>query len=531
MENPLNEAHEEIKHLEHLSASRLRVAMTVTILVITVLATVAGSLAALWSGRQSEAQTARQQATAAALRDELSATTQEAAVAQSEDDSVEAGWRSTFLYEESAQVTDAKVKRTLLSQQQRAYRISKQIDRTLPHGGDSAAYYAQLQRPATRDEEAAKAEARRGVAWLAKNNSALAVVSILALALFLVGLALTINNRRVQIGFTALSVVMLLFGGGWLGAIAASPIDVPTERCIDGYTDASAALSAGSTQDARGRLEKVTGACPSYSDAWAALAQASFDPGNATARRAVEDAELRALRTADTASPILLNNVGSAALLDHDLPAAASYLAAADRIGADNPVVLSSVAELAAVRGDARAANQALEKSLALVAQHGPYYRDNVYFPALRQDVASFAAAGLHTAALDRLFRTAKQAEASLDSLRTVHPGTTHGARISDPEILPAKKIGGVGGFLTVTFHFTGLRPGDHISLRYYTSGDTTYQETASEPDIVVGKGSALDGSGVIPAGDSRIDIGSVGRLTLEIYLNGVFQASTNYDT
>jgi hypothetical protein len=531
VENTFNEAHEEIKHLEHLSAPRLKVVMTVTILLITMLATLSGVMAGIWSSKQAEAQTARQEATASALKAELGATTKESEVAQTEDDSIEAGWRSSFLYQESTQVHDAHLKQILLDQQKRGYRISNQIDKRLPPGGDTPAYYAQLQEPVIHEEQLAKARALEGVGWLEKNNEALAVVSMLALALFLVGLALTIASRRIQVGFTALSIAMLLFSGGRLAWIAASPINRPTESCVEQYTSAATADTAGHYSAARKELLSVTRACPTYSDAWNELATAAFDPAKPAARAEFASATYRALATSDSPSAVLQNNAGVAALLNHDLPTAERLLADARRNAPDNPIVLSSCAELAAARGDAQGARADLTAAVDQVAKHGPYYRNQVFFAALRNDVTSFPQAGWRNKIFDQLFLSGKEAEASLDSIGRSTPGSTHGAAISDIYLGPAKKIGGVGGFLTIGFQHSGLRPGDHLAFRFYTSDDTTYQATASEPDVVVNAGSALAADGMFPPQQTRINIGSVGRVTLEVYLNGVFQGQTSYDT
>jgi hypothetical protein len=130
-----------------------------------------------------------------------------------------------------------------------------------------------------------------------------------------------------------------------------------------------------------------------------------------------------------------------------------------------------------------------------------------------------------------RLFLHAKEAEASLDSIGRPTPGSTHGARITDVYLGPAKKIGGIGGFLTIGFYHQGLRPGDHLAFRLYSGDDSVYDATASEPDVVVQQGTTLVGDGVFAPQQTRVDIGHMGRVTLEVYLNGVFQGQASYNT
>ncbi len=63
MENPLEAAHEEIQHAEHMTRARLKVVVTVTVLAVTLLTTLAGVLAAVWSAKQTEVAAARSRPT------------------------------------------------------------------------------------------------------------------------------------------------------------------------------------------------------------------------------------------------------------------------------------------------------------------------------------------------------------------------------------------------------------------------------------------------------------------------------------
>ena len=80
VENPLHEAHEQIEQLEEEPESRLKAIITVSILVVTMLTTAAGVLAAIWSAHQSETQRERQQAATSSLQESVTANAQLRAV-------------------------------------------------------------------------------------------------------------------------------------------------------------------------------------------------------------------------------------------------------------------------------------------------------------------------------------------------------------------------------------------------------------------------------------------------------------------
>jgi tetratricopeptide (TPR) repeat protein len=532
MENPLSEAHEEIKHLEHISTSKLKTVLAVSILLVTMLTTLAGVLAAVWSAKQSETQRARQEATAESLKSSLEATTQQASVDQTLDDFSEAAWRSAFLNVDSLEVSDNSLTTALQTQANQATKVQNTIEASLPKGASAAGYSAKLRQPSTVSAEEAKADAQRSVGWLAKNNGALAVVSMLALSLFLLGLALTMTNRLVQLGFTALALVMTIVAGARLIQVAAAPIVVASTSCIDRYGEAVTAANSGQTNDAKQTLDAVVGDCAQFTDAWTALGQVRFDPSSASARTTSQQAFQRALDVADAKSADLYNNVGYIETVNKDFTDAKANLDTALDMAPENPVVLASEAELAAARGDSTGADEYLDDALKIVAQHGPYFRDEFFFAALRSDERDFAAAGLNGAEVSQFFLRGREAEASIGALGTIHPGDTHGARITGLILKKsATKLGEIADFVTIGFTYHDLRVGDHISVRFYSNG-VTYDPIASIPNQVVASNSTLVGSGIEqPDSHFRLGLTNKGETTMEVYLNGVSQGEVSITT
>jgi Tfp pilus assembly protein PilF len=529
VESPLAEAHEEIKHLEHVAESRLKIILTVSILVVTMLATLGGVMAAIWSAKHSEAQRARQQATAASLQASLDATAQQATVDQALDDVTEAAWRSAFLNVNSLEVGNDTLATALRTQAGEATKVQQAEAASLPSGANGPSYAAKLRQPAMVDEEVAKAHAQESVGWLAKNNSALAVVSMLALALFLLGLALTISNRPTQTGFTILAIVMTVIAGARLAQVAAKPIVVASESCIDRYGDAVTDANGGDMKAATTALSAVVGDCSHFEAAWTALGEVRFRGTGADSRQSAQDAFQRALDVADAKSTELYNNLGYVQTLNKQYDAAQVNLDKAAELSPDNPIVMSSRAELAVARGDSTTADKYLDEALSSVSKHGPYFRDEFYFANLRSDEADFTEAGLTSHAIGQFFLRGREAEASIGALGAITPGDTHGARITGLILRKsATKLGSIADFVTIGFTYHGLQVGDHISVRFYANG-LTYDLTASLPDAVVQSNSTLVGSGIEPPDSHfRLGLSNKGETTMEVYLNGVSQGEVS---
>lgn len=552
MENPFEAGHEELQHTEHLRARRLKVVITVAILLVTMLTTLTGVLAALWGARQSETQRARQQATADVLQNALHATALQDSLDQRRDDVKEVGWRTVDLRARADLVAKTTLPASLAKELRRQATLTDgqhtKLDSALPQQVRDSydAYVADLHEPQTKSEQDALSEARQSVAWLGKHNSALAVVSMLALALFLLGLALTLSNRATQIGFTVLALVMLVVSGARLAQIGASPVSTVSESCIEHYVAGYTALNASATDAAAAHsFEAATSECPKYPDAWEQLGYARFYQSisadkttNTTNLAASQQAFQQALNLSPTRSANLYNSLGYIETLNKDYSHARTNLAKALELQPDDPTVLGTQAELTAALGNEAAAENALQQSVKLVATHGPYYRDQ-YFASLRLDELIFE---IHDYALyQRLvpfYDKAREIEASIDIGIGSEPGDAHGATVDHLKVARATGAFGKGGAVTISFQYSGMQNGDHLSVRFYQDS-ITYELAASEPNILLSD----DPNATVPQGvDDVVNLVGTGRepannfvrplapgnQTAEIYLNGVLLATSD---
>lgn len=534
MENPLHEAHEKIEELDERPSSRLRTVITVLILVVTMLTTVAGTLAAIWSARQSETQRERQQKATASLQESLTANAQRQISDTAIDDRSEAYWRKTFLHIYAVEVNDKTLAQQLQIQSDSAGKVEQRI-------GDQIHNEADPTEPSTHsaeDAQFAAALAHESAGWLEKNNEALAVVSMLALALFLLGLALTLGNRATQIGFTALAVVMTVIAGARVVQIQLTPIVAPTDSCVSTTVAATNDINSADYKQADAKLGTVLRECPDYGYAWYEAAQASFYRGvvagpGPVAKAAWKEAQgfyQKAIDMADVKTGELYNDLGAVQLLNRQYAAAAASLDQARQLNADSPFVLATIAELQIAQGNVTAAFDTLRRAVAPLASAGPYLRDTFFFTNMRYDSSYFHTAGIGGVKVAAFFQRAHDYEAELDRQDMATPFDTHGASIDHIVFRKSKTVfGRLGGAVTFGFSYHGLRAGDVISVRDYAYGDSTFDGVASFSQTVT-DANGLVGDGVVqPDTSYRLSLSYQYLNTLEIYLNGVYQGEATY--
>lgn len=538
MENPLHEAHEQIEHLEEAPESRLKVVITISILVVTMLTTAGGVLASIWSAHQSETQRERQQAATKSLEEGLTVNSTLSSVDTAIDDATEAQWRETFLKVYSMEVSDKSLVPQLKKQEQAAKQVVDQINGRLPAGARDSSFSDRLNEDSVTESQLAAAYARESAGWLEKHNGALAVVSMLALSLFLLGLALTIGNRPTQIGFTALAAVMTVIAAARLVQIDVSDIKAPTEDCIRTAAAATAFVVDTEYKRAETKLEEALGACPSYGDAWSALGQARFYEGVVSGDPAVakrdwpraQQAYQRALDVADTRSGELYNDLAFLQMLDHDYVDAQANLDKAYELSPNSNYVLGSRAELAVARGDDTTAERLLRQAADNLKDAGPYLRNDYFFASLRYDHAYFTQAGITGRKVDAFFQHGREYEALLDSGHMTTPLDTHGATINNLVFRRSHSVlGRVSKAVTIGFDYSGLKVGDVLSFRFYGYQDSTYDPTASLTQTVA-EGSSLLTDGVEqPDTDFRLTLTYQYETTMEVYLNGVFMGQASF--
>lgn len=515
MENHLEEVGEHLEHIEEeLTSSGFKTVVTALMLLVTAAATTAGVLAARWSADESEAQRARQEFAAQAVAADLHANALQAASGEQADQQSESGWQAAFLRLQR-QGADAATAALLGRQADVADRQRAQS--TSPVSAQQRTAAAEAQDTAAGMSEA---KAQTAADFSAKEAGALTVVSMLAVALFLLGLAPTIGTPVPRRIFVALAALGLVVAVGRLSIVATRHTQVPTAQCVQQY---AAARQATTTYEAEiSRLHPVVHDCTRYADAYEALGDAESGIGTPRTFLTAEADYRTALRQHPAYAAILYNNLATAQLFDHHLAAARTSLQHAAALDPNNEITLGSEAEQRAFSGDQSGADRYLAQALALVAKHGPYFRDS-YFASLRTDALETHVLNIATPTTNAFYRRVDEAEASLDVYGRPAPGDAHGATVD--HIVARKAPGKIGaaGTAMVTYTLHGLRPGDHLSVRWYLSG-VTFSLEQSEVDAHVTTnldGRLQPGAYVVPT--------APGTWTVEVYVNGNLAGSTTF--
>ena len=514
MENRLEEVHEHLEHLEHVASRKFKTVITVMVLLVTGAATVAGVLVALWSGHESAAQSARQELAAEAVSADLHANALYAANSDQQDQATEEGWQAAFLrlYKDGADATTA----SLLEQQAKvANAQQKQVSTVSTAQLDDA---AAKQTIAGQESQAKASEASD---FASKGSGALTVISILAVSLFLLGLAPTVPVQFTRWLFVGLAVVGLVVSAVRLSVVATGSSDIPTSACIDDYAHATFATTY---EDQIKELKGVVSSCAGYADAYQQLANAQSGLGTKQAFLDAETNYRKALDLRPAYAAILYNNLATAQLFDGHVAQARDSLDHAVELDPHNEVTLASQAEQRAFAGDTTGADRYLDKALQLVAAHGSYFRQQ-YFQSLRLDYQLTQDMGIHTKATDAFYLRVKNAEASLDVYGKATPGDAHGATISSLTVRKAGGKRGDQGLATLGFQYQGFRAGDHLSVRWYQYGEF-FSLTQSQVDTTVGS----NGDGSLDPDTAYVVPTPPGSWTVEVYLNGNLLKSATFD-
>ncbi len=220
-------------------------------------------------------------------------------------------------------------------------------------------FVEESRRPAYRAVELQKAHADVAAGWGAKSSKYVAIITILAAALFLLGLTVSVI-RDSQIALVGTGVGLALAATLWGVTVWSSPVYPVSERAIDAYVDGAIAettyLVPADLQFAERRLDDAIEANPRYREAYLARGYARFqqdlldDEGPRGSLEAVADFE--AALAIDDQDPISWSNLGASWFWLGDYEAAEVATRRAIAIDPDHPIMTLNLALLLAVRGD-----------------------------------------------------------------------------------------------------------------------------------------------------------------------------------
>jgi tetratricopeptide (TPR) repeat protein len=552
VENRLEGAEEEIESLEDMAPSRLRVVATFAVILVTAATVFATVMSATASSNAAVAQTNRLFNEAKATAESLSAEQQATTTAQQGDDTTEAAWRSVLLEQAATEATDPVVAEQLRTEvvaidtQHRALAAAESTTKTF--STSFFAYQDKTSKIALTDEQTALAYASQSSAWTGEEAGDLSTISMFAVALFLLGLALTLSSRRSASGFVALALVLLLVGVGRLALSGASSVPAPSKSAIAQYVrgvqldDTLNSGNAGYKQfilienKAKKYFDRAVQLNPTYAAAWEALGENTMSrnfPANKPSQYLLAAKQFRNAVSDGHPFPELYNEIGNALTFAKDVRGGMAAHQQSRALDPNNAHTLAGLAETQVIAGDRKRANYWLDKTLHVVASYGPRYQQP-FFDELRNDRTVVATLSPNASIVIGFWTKVQNAQVSLNISGSLEPGSVHGATVTNIAVSRLRGAAGAHGGTSVSFDYKGMQDGDRVSARWYNG--FSYEPSASTALSV--SSVIAPGSSVLAPGSGSATTDSTGwepflvpgiPQTLEFFVNGVYVNESTY--
>jgi hypothetical protein len=361
--------------------------------------------------------------------------------------------------------------------------------------------------PATVAQQAAFASEEASIRWSRREDANVAVGALLAVALLLLGVALSVPQPAVKWGFVTVACLLAVVAGVRLLLVNAPSVGHRPDAAISAYADGIVNRQAGHDAAATADFTRATTIDGTYASAWAELGSALAGAhGDAPHLGAAVHAFQRALAlgTRDTS---MLNDLAYADVRLGRLTDASRYIGVTlqGAAPAPPPYALTTAAEVALARGDTAATDRFRDAAIASVAAKDAGFR-HAFFSSWRRDEGQLAGV-VPAARLDSFFAGVKDIEASIDAYGTAGPRALHGAALTS---LAVRQNAGTS---TLNYAITagGIHDGDVLSIRLYRDG--TFDAYSSLPALRLG---VSDGPNLMENAPA-----DPGQVHVEVYLNG----------
>jgi hypothetical protein len=460
-----------LRDAEEVPERAYKVWITLLILAITILGTVAAVMASLadvqaaTTQRQQQVQALSAQQDQGATAADLSAYTDNNNQAQLDFERDAAWW----INRKSVPARVVHTMRTMWLARSQAW-----------NGAVSAADkgYWTTYAAAQRSEELAAVNGQAVAAWRDKEDGYITGAAVLAVALFLVGLVLATEQRSSRRVFVGTAILLALFASVRVTQTYARGVPVIAAHTLTAYVTGQRALNEGDYQTATRSFAQVVKQRPVTPEAWLGLANALSDqafPSPPSLRRAV--VAYRHVIAEGEGSLEVENGLAFDELLVGQIPAARRDIALAlrTREDVDWSYAEGTLAEINMVSGDSAAAFNDLDAAVNKVRQLDTQSIED-FFASLRDDQAYFSRTGLPQARWRPFYARAEGMEASLDALYQPTSGprgtaALGGLRVTYYDIDPS----GSQGLIRLHFLYAGFRKGI-FSMRTYDDHNGQYE-------------------------------------------------------
>jgi len=500
---------------------------TIGILVVTVLAIVAATMAAVASNRESVSNRSRQIWGAYSTKLNLVGDAQNAEQQEWTDTQIQDAWRSYFLGALAAGAQDPSVQAQLSEEAKAA---SAQAAQPSADYGSSSISVASPGPPSwcsgpDQSDCASEFADSYGISAegsLRNERAYLAIVSIFAVALFLFALTRSIARPEkpgMQKMFLIVGAVMTAAATGWLilEPFFKAPVQ-PSAAGIQAYERGSDQVIASRQNFKESELvsginllRRSTVDNPKLPDEWTALASALQTDARGQFVRAncaaIEFDDAQAVQLRQSSSDY--NNLAYDYALCGNKGAAKADIASALRLDKGNDVALGTRAEMDLTNRNENKALSDLQVAVdAMILGNGHEYRGSIYrdqwFDDIRADEHVLRQVGVPTTMVSDFFDEVRHDQALVDILDAVNlkNGTVPTPKANEGVSNLTVSVGHVINVASLTssaarfsFSYSNLRAGELLSVSWYATDPATLN--APSEVLVVGQpGAPQPGSG-----------------------------------
>jgi len=520
----LRETLDDLRDADEVRERTTKVRITILILVITILGTLAAVLASLADAHAATTQRQQQVQALTAQQDQDAAAGSLFANTESKNQS------QLDFQNDAAWWVEGLTVSPRVEQAMRTAWLNRSNDWRKAISGSSSRYWNMFN-ASTRNGELAVVDGATVSAWREKEDGYITGAAIFAVSLFLVGLVLTTHQQSSRRILVIASALLTLFACIRVVQTHVQKVPGIDPAVLTAYTKGEQELNQGDGPSAVKYFKHVVAERPQTPEAWLGLATALDEqPFPSRSRLSMAVSAYHHVIAGGEGSSEVENNLAFDELRLGQLRSARAdtRLALKTHNAADWSYAESTRAEINMVSGNSAAALSYLTAAADRVGQLDTQTIDT-FFVSLRDDRAYFSSVGVPRSRWQPFYGSAESMEASLDAIYSVEPGPRGNAAISD---LNAKyyDLANFGrtsseGLVYLHFDYRGFSKSGVFSLRTYSDVDGQYQLLAMSSATRTDQWSWGNGRGSF---NSYVPL-SVSRgytYNVELYWNGNMLAS-----
>ena len=322
------------------------------------------------------------------------------------------------------------------------------------------------------------AEGEKAEKWSSKSSRYVAILTLLAVSLFLLGLSLTIGGAA-RFVFVMPALVIVAWCGLNTGILVARIVPATNDEVIRDVAEGNRLTAQSEYDEAIQRYSDAIRLRPDYATAYGQRAEAHFLKGNTQTGRqfvSVTDPENLKDAIADGEKAIkfgaendinVVGNLGFNYFLDHRYPDAEDLTKQALKLNDSLPSVWLNLGVIRAAQGDAAGANSAYSTGVVLINARPDVDERTDLYAAGRTDLEILAREQPNRIDLVHRFQTVLARGEALKRLGE-GGGGSGGPTVDNFSFTPS------GATLLATFDYDGIEPDSHVAYLWFHRPDDT---------------------------------------------------------